>query len=94
MTSAFLPVMTAFLSELTTIVWATNEANPSIWTPSYTLTRSPSLIFVESYGRGELYPHISFTEIVVGKAIPLKVGFLLYTFASYSYIWLSDQKHN
>jgi len=77
MTSAFFPVTTAFLSELTTIVWATNEANPSICTPSYTLTRSPSLMFVESSGRGELYPHISLTEMVVGNARPLKVGFLL-----------------
>jgi hypothetical protein len=70
-------VTTAFLSELTTIVWATNEAKPSICIPSYIFTRSPSLIFVESSGRGALYPQISLTEIVVGKAMPLKVGFLL-----------------
>lgn len=57
-TSAFFPVTTAFLSELTTIVWATNEANPSMCTPSYIFTRSPYLIFVESSGRGALYPHI------------------------------------
>jgi hypothetical protein len=39
---------------------------------------------VESYGKGELWAHISFIEMEVGKANPLKVGFLLYTLLSYS----------
>ena len=39
---------------------------------------------VESSGKGELWAQISLIEIVVGKAKPLKVGFLLYTLLSYS----------
>lgn len=56
-TSALAPV-TGSLSDLTTKLWPTNAGNPSIWTPNSILTRSPSLIEVESSGSGELWAHI------------------------------------
>lgn len=53
MTSAFFPVMGAFLSDWMTRVCAARAAKPSTWTPRASLTRSPSLMLVESSGRGE-----------------------------------------
>ena len=76
-TWAFLPVTWALESDWTTNVWPTNAGKPSIWTPSSTLTRSPYLMLVESSWSGALWPQISFTEIHVGNANPLKTGFLL-----------------
>jgi len=46
--------VTGSLSDLTTKVCPTKAGNPSIWTPSSILTRSPSLMEVESSGSGEL----------------------------------------
>lgn len=78
-TSALGPVTTAFASDWTTIVWAANAAKPSTWAPNSIFTRSPYLIATDSSSRGELCPHVSLTEIQVGKAIPLKSCFLLKT---------------
>lgn len=53
MTLALGPV-TGALSDLTTNEWPTKAGKPSMWRPNSILTRSPSLIEVESYPRGAL----------------------------------------
>lgn len=71
MTSAFLP-STAVPSE-TTVVYADSEINPSIYTPTETLTKSPFLItsFFPNDFKGALLEIYSFNVIVVGTARPL-----------------------
>ena len=60
-----------------------NAANPLISTPRDTFATSPSERVLYSWGSSELsergakLPHTSFTEILVGKAIPFINFFLV-----------------